>query len=75
MKYMIKNIIIGFLTILCALAFTFAAYQKSEAEKQIEIAETQTQLADELRFQLVKMRSEFDSLNSQMNSKIESIKF
>jgi hypothetical protein len=61
---MIKNIIIAFLTILYALAFTFAAYQKSEAEIQREEAKKQAQLANKLRFQLDKMEWKFDSLNN-----------
>jgi hypothetical protein len=53
--------------ILCAIAFTFAAYQRSEAERQIQVAKNHELLANEFRFQLLKMELKFDSLNGQIN--------
>jgi hypothetical protein len=64
---MIKNIIIGCLTCLSVLAFTFAAYQKSEAEKQREEAIRQLNIAIEMKVELVKMEMRMDSLKIHVN--------
>ena len=69
---MIKNIIIAVLTILCVLAFIFAAYQKAEAERTLEETKRQAGLAKELRFQVVKMEAQLDSIKRLTNKTRES---